>query len=96
MIELALTADVDGFLTGEASEQTVHIAREQGIHFFAAGHHATERYGIPALGAHLAAQYPLRFTFVDIDNLGVPPRGGATDSVLLPRPAHDVRRAQGT
>lgn len=68
LIELALTADVDGFLTGEASEQTVHIAREQGIHFFAAGHHATERYGIPALGAHLAAQYPLRFTFVDIDN----------------------------
>jgi len=68
LIELALTADVDGFLTGEASEQTVHIAREQGIHFFAAGHHATERYGIPALGAHLATQCQLDFTFVDIDN----------------------------
>ncbi|MFZ1325712.1 MAG: Nif3-like dinuclear metal center hexameric protein [Candidatus Contendobacter sp.] len=67
-IEIALNAGVDAFLTGEASEQTVHIAREQGIHFFAAGHHATERYGIPALGAHLATQCQLDFTFVDIDN----------------------------
>jgi dinuclear metal center YbgI/SA1388 family protein len=67
-IEVALNAGADAFLTGEASEQTVHMARENGLHFFAAGHHATERYGVPALGAHLAAQFPLNFTFVDIDN----------------------------
>ena len=64
----ALTAGADAFLTGEASEQTVHFARENGLHFFAAGHHATERYGVPALGAYLAGCFPLDFTFVDVDN----------------------------
>jgi dinuclear metal center YbgI/SA1388 family protein len=67
-IEIALNVGADAFLTGEASEQTVHVARENGLHFFAAGHHATERYGVQALGAHLAQQFPVRFTFVDIDN----------------------------
>lgn len=67
-IEIALNAGADAFLTGEASEQTVHVARENGLHFFAAGHHATERYGVQALGGHLARQFALRFTFVDIDN----------------------------
>ncbi len=68
-IEIALNAGVDAFLTGEASEQTVHFAHENGLHFFAAGHHATERYGIPALGAHLTAQFPaLRFDFIEIEN----------------------------
>jgi dinuclear metal center YbgI/SA1388 family protein len=67
-IEIALDAGADAFLTGEVSEQTVHLARENGLHFFAAGHHATERYGVSALGAHLAQQFALRFTFVDIDN----------------------------
>jgi len=67
-IEIALNAGADAFLTGEASEQTVHIARENGLHFFAAGHHATERYGVPALGAHLAGQFALDFIFVDIAN----------------------------
>lgn len=67
-IGLALDAGADAFLTGEASEQTVHFARENGLHFFAAGHHATERYGIPALGAHLAEQFGLNFIFVEIDN----------------------------
>jgi dinuclear metal center YbgI/SA1388 family protein len=67
-IETALNAGADAFLTGEASEQTVHIARENGLHFFAAGHHATERHGVPALGAHLAGRFSLRFAFVDIDN----------------------------
>ena len=66
-IEVALNAGADAFLTGEASEQTVHMARENGLHFFAAGHHATERYGVPALGAHLAQQFHLDFVFVDID-----------------------------
>lgn len=60
--------NVDAYLTGEVSERTVHIARELGIHFFAAGHHATERYGIKALGEHLAAKFKLQCEFVDIDN----------------------------
>ena len=58
----------DAFITGEVSEQTIHSAREQGIHFFAAGHHATERYGIKALGEWLAAEYGLDVEFKDIDN----------------------------
>ncbi|PIE83525.1 MAG: Nif3-like dinuclear metal center hexameric protein [Candidatus Contendobacter odensis] len=67
-IEMAADAGVDAFLTGEVSEQTVHFARENGLHFFAAGHHATERYGVQALGQHLAQQFDLQFYFVDIDN----------------------------
>ena len=67
-IEVALAAGADAFLTGEASEQTVHFTRENGLHFFAAGHHATERYGVQALGAHLAQRFDLCFRFVDIDN----------------------------
>jgi len=67
-IEVTLAAGADAFLTGEASEQTVHFARENGLHFFAAGHHATERYGVQALGAHLAQRFDLCFQFVDIDN----------------------------
>lgn len=67
-IEIAFNEGADAFLTGEASEQTVHFARENGLHFFAAGHHATERYGVQALGTHLAQQFALRFTFIDIDN----------------------------
>ncbi|MDG4554888.1 MAG: Nif3-like dinuclear metal center hexameric protein [Candidatus Competibacter sp.] len=67
-IATAVEAGADAFLTGEASEQTVHFARENGLHFFAAGHHATERYGVQALGAHLAQEFGLRFAFVDIDN----------------------------
>ena len=58
----------DAFLTGEASEQTIHSSRELGIDFIAAGHHATERYGVKALGEHLAEQFGLDVTFVDIDN----------------------------
>jgi putative NIF3 family GTP cyclohydrolase 1 type 2 len=46
----------------------VHFARENGLHFFAAGHHATERDGVQALGAHLAQQFALYFTFIDINN----------------------------
>lgn len=58
----------DAFITGEVSERTIHIAREMGIHFYAAGHHATERYGIKALGEWLAHHYQFDVTFVDIDN----------------------------
>jgi dinuclear metal center YbgI/SA1388 family protein len=67
-IEEAVELGVDAFLTGEVSEQTVHIARECGIHFYAAGHHATERYGAQALGEHLAQKLDLHQEFVDIDN----------------------------
>ena len=67
-IEQALNAGVDLFITGEVSEQTVHVATEMGIHFIAAGHHATERYGIKALGEYLATNTDIQVEFVDIDN----------------------------
>lgn len=67
-IELAHDAGVDAYLTGEVSEQTVHFARETGMHFFAAGHHATERYGVQAVGHFLANEFGIRHEFVDIDN----------------------------
>lgn len=58
----------DAFLTGEASERTYHEAMELGMHFYAAGHHATERYGIATLGAHLADTFSIEHQFIDIDN----------------------------
>lgn len=67
-IDLAAAQGCDAFITGEVSEQTIHSAREQGIHFFAAGHHATERYGIKALGEWLVTEYGLDVEFKDIDN----------------------------
>lgn len=67
-IEQAACFGVDAFITGEVSEQTIHIAREMGLHFYAAGHHATERCGIKALGEWLAQQHGFDVTFVDIPN----------------------------
>lgn len=67
-IDLAAAKGLDAFITGEVSEQTIHSAREQSIHFFAAGHHATERYGVQALGEWLAQTYKLEVEFKDIDN----------------------------
>ncbi|REL29668.1 Nif3-like dinuclear metal center hexameric protein [Thalassotalea euphylliae] len=67
-IELAAEQGIDAFISGEASEQTTHIAREMDIHFFAAGHHATERYGAKALGEFVARDLGLNVDFVDIDN----------------------------
>lgn len=67
-IEQAVELGVDAFLTGEVSEQTVHVARECGVHFYAAGHHATEQGGARALGIHLAQQFDLDVEFVDIPN----------------------------
>ena len=58
-LEEAVRLGVDAYITGEVSEQTVHLARESGVAFIAAGHHATERYGVQALGAHLAARFGL-------------------------------------
>lgn len=64
----AIELGVDAFLTGEASEHTVHLARESGVAFISAGHHATERYGVQALGAHLAQQFGIKHQFVEIEN----------------------------
>lgn len=67
-IDSAAAFGVDAYITGEVSEQTIHSAREQGLHFFAAGHHATERGGIKALGEWLASEHGLDVTFIDIPN----------------------------
>ncbi len=67
-IEEAAALGVDAYLSGEISEQTTHLARELGIDYFAAGHHATERWGVQALGAQLANDLGLEHRFLDIDN----------------------------
>ena len=66
--EAAIAAGADGFLTGEISEPQAHLARETGVSFFAAGHHATERYGAPAAAAHIAQQLGVEHRFIEIDN----------------------------
>ena len=67
-IEQAAAAGAQLFISGEVSEQTIHLSRELGIHFIAAGHHATERYGVKALGEFIAQQFALDVQFIDIDN----------------------------
>ncbi|MGQ9660454.1 MAG: Nif3-like dinuclear metal center hexameric protein [Thermochromatium sp.] len=67
-LEQAAGLGVDAFLSGELSEPTTHQARELNLCYLAAGHHATERYGIQALGRHLAEQFGLWHRFVEIDN----------------------------
>ncbi|GED42575.1 Nif3-like dinuclear metal center hexameric protein [Cobetia marina] len=67
-IGLAIEAGVDAFLSGEISERTTHSAREEGVTYLAAGHHATERDGVRALGEWLAAEHAVEHRFVDIDN----------------------------
>jgi dinuclear metal center YbgI/SA1388 family protein len=66
--EAAIAAGADAFLTGEISEPQAHYARETGVTFLACGHHATERYGAPALAAHIAERFALEHEFIDIDN----------------------------
>ena len=66
--EQAIASGADCFVSGEISEQTFHLARESGIPFIAAGHHATERYGVQALGAHLQEEFGLTCEYVEIDN----------------------------
>ncbi|MEY4736646.1 MAG: hypothetical protein RL302_965 [Pseudomonadota bacterium] len=66
--EAAIAAGADAFITGEISEPQAHIARESGVAYLACGHHASERYGAPAVAAHVAAQLGLVHTFIDIDN----------------------------
>lgn len=67
-LEAAARRGLDAYISGEISEPSVHIAREYGIHYFAAGHHATERYGVQALGEHLAEAFGIHHAFLDIDN----------------------------
>jgi dinuclear metal center YbgI/SA1388 family protein len=66
--EQAIALGVDAYLSGEISEQTVHLARESGVAYLAAGHHATERYGVQALAGHLAQHFGIACEFVDLDN----------------------------
>ena len=66
--EAAIAAGVDAFLTGEVSEPQAHLARETGVAFLACGHHATERYGAPAVAAHVAERFGLEHRFIEIEN----------------------------
>ena len=66
--EEAIAAGVDAFITGEISEPQAHYARECGVSFLACGHHASERYGAPAVAAQVAGELGLAHTFIDIDN----------------------------
>lgn len=66
--EAAIAAGVDAFLTGEISEPQMHYAREMGVAFLACGHHATERYGAPAVACHVAQSLGVAHHFIDIDN----------------------------
>ena len=66
--EAAIAAGADAFITGEISEPQAHYAREMNVSFIACGHHASERYGAPAVAAHVAAQHGLVHEFMDIDN----------------------------
>ena len=68
MIEQAAAAGCDAYLSGEISEQTLHQANELGVTYLAAGHHATERFGVQALGAELAARFDVDHRFINLDN----------------------------
>jgi len=67
-IEQAAELGLQAFISGEISESTTHSARELGIHYFAAGHHATERYGVQALGKLLAEKFDVAYEFIEISN----------------------------
>ncbi len=66
--ESAIAAGADAYVTGEISEPQAHYARECGVAFVACGHHASERFGAPAVAAHVAAQLGIEHHFIDIDN----------------------------
>jgi putative NIF3 family GTP cyclohydrolase 1 type 2 len=67
-IEAAAASGADAFVSGEISEPSFHLARELGIHYIAAGHHATERFGVQALSAEIANRFAVRQQFIDIAN----------------------------
>ena len=66
--EAAIAAGADAYITGEISEPQAHYARECGVAYLACGHHASERFGAPAVAAHVAAKFGLAHEFIDIDN----------------------------
>lgn len=68
MMEAAIDAGVDAYITGEASEPNFHLANETGVAFIAAGHHATERYGVQALGQAIVKQFGIQVEFIDLNN----------------------------
>ncbi len=68
MLAEAIAAGADAFISGEISEPVVHLARESGVAYLACGHHATERYGIQAVGEHLAGRFGIEHRFIDIPN----------------------------
>jgi dinuclear metal center YbgI/SA1388 family protein len=66
--EAAIAAGAEAYITGEISEPQAHLARETGVTFIACGHHASERYGAPAIAAHVAEKFGLEHQFIEIDN----------------------------
>lgn len=68
LMEKAIALGVDVYISGEVSEQNMHLARESGVAYIAAGHHATERYGVQALGAHLASKFNISHSYIEIEN----------------------------
>lgn len=68
LLQDAATAGASTYLSGEISEQTVHLARATGVAYLACGHHATERYGVEALGNRIASEFGIRHQFIDIPN----------------------------
>jgi putative NIF3 family GTP cyclohydrolase 1 type 2 len=64
----ALDDGLDAYITGEVSEWVMNVSREAGIHYLAAGHYATERLGIRALGEHLAEKFGIEAEFIDVPN----------------------------
>jgi dinuclear metal center YbgI/SA1388 family protein len=68
MLDMAINAGASVFLSGEISEPTVHLARESGVAYLACGHHATERYGVQALGEYIAKEFGVEHHFIDVDN----------------------------
>jgi putative NIF3 family GTP cyclohydrolase 1 type 2 len=68
MIQAAADLGADAFISGEISERTTYVAREIGLSYFAAGHYATERYGVQALAEYLQSQFPLQCRFIEDPN----------------------------
>lgn len=67
-LQNAAELGLDAYLSGEVSEQNYHLAKELDLHYFAAGHHATERYGVQALSAHLKEKFNISYQYIELDN----------------------------
>lgn len=68
LVKEAIEKKADAFLTGEATEWVYHLCKEEKIHYIAAGHHATEKFGIQALGTHLQKKFKIQVKFTDLPN----------------------------